>query len=422
MNVASKDQFAGVSQSRLSRLDAVLNADVDAGRIPGAVVAIYHRGELVHEKACGFRHRAANAAMRTSDIFRIASMTKPVTSLAAMMLAEEGKLLIPDPVANYLPELAGVQVGVERNGQLELVAPERLMTVHDLLRHTAGLTYGLFGQSQVKTAYNEAQVFNLTITNEEMSQRIAKLPLAAQPGTLWEYSMATDVLGRVVEVVSGESLGDFFQRHIFSPLGMHDSGFLLPSDKAARMAQPQADLVLGQAIPMADHTLPWAWESGGAGLYSTAQDYLRFCRMLLNGGELDGVRLVAPSTIALMTSDHIDDTVGYADITRTLFEAEAPTREMGQSFGLGFAIRTHAGRNPLPGTIGDYYWAGALGTYFWIDPHNELIAIFMSQAPADRLHYRYVMRQCVYQALSGWQNFSPHSANATQQKSGSHDK
>jgi CubicO group peptidase (beta-lactamase class C family) len=411
-----RDQIAGVSQSRLSRLGAVLSADVDTGRIPGAVVAIFHREELVQEEAWGFRNRAANASMQANDIFRIASMTKPITSLSAMMLAEEGKLLIPDPVANYLPEFAGVQVGVERDGKLELTAPARPMTVHDLLRHTAGLTYGLFGQSRVKTAYNEAQVFNLTITNEEMSQRIAKLPLAAQPGTVWEYSMATDILGRVVEVVSGQPLGDFFAQRIFSPLGMRDSGFLLPADKADRMAQPQTDLVLGQAIPMADHTLPWPWQSGGAGLYSTAQDYLRFCRMLLNGGELEGERLVAPSTIALMTSDHIDDAVGYADITRTLFEAEAPTREMGQSFGLGFAIRTHAGRNPLPGTIGDFYWAGALGTYFWIDPHNDLIAIFMSQAPADRLHYRYVMRQCVYQALL------PNTAISTKQKIGSHDK
>ena len=393
-----------MSQSRLSRLSDVLNADVDAGRIPGAVIAIYRRGELVKEEACGFRDRATNASLRVDDIFRIASMTKPITSLAAMMLAEEGKLLIPDPVANYLPEFAGVEVGVERNDKLQLTAPERPMTVHDLLRHTAGLTYGLFGQSLVKTAYNDAQVFNLTITNDEMSQRIAKLPLAAQPGTLWEYSMATDVLGRVVEVVSGRPLGNFFEQRIFSPLGMRDTGFLLPQDKRVRMAEPQPDLGSGHPIPMADHTIAWPWQSGGAGLYGTAQDYLRFCRMLLNGGELDGVRLVAPSTIALMTNDHIDAAVGYADITRTLFEAEAPTREMGQSFGLGFAVRTHAGRNPLPGTVGDFYWAGALGTYFWVDPRNDLIAIFMSQAPGDRLHYRYVMRQCVYQALLDWQS------------------
>jgi CubicO group peptidase (beta-lactamase class C family) len=236
-----------------------------------------------------------------------------------------------------------------------------------------------------------------------MVTKLAALPLAHQPGRVWDYSMATDVLGRLVEVVSGQTLDGFFQQEIFRPLGMAETGFLLPAGKSARMAQPQVDAKTGQRTPMADHTIAWPWMSGGAGLYSTAGDYLQFCRMLLNRGQCPGEtteeQLLAPSTIELMTSDHIAADVAYDPVTPVLFEAEAPTREMGQSFGLGFALRTHPGLNPLPGEVGDYYWAGALGTYFWIDPKNDLIAIFMSQAPEFRLHYRYMMRQLVYQAL-----------------------
>ena len=397
-------EAAGFDPARLRRIDDLLGADIETRRIPGAVVLLARRGVVAYWKAFGYRDREANVSMQRDDLFRMASMTKPVTSVAVMMLAERGLIFLPDPVSKYLPEFAEVRVGVEEpasNGPatLKLVPQQRPMTVHDLLRHTAGFTYGLFGSSLVKTAYNEAAVFDLRNTNEEMTRKLAAIPLAHQPGCVWDYSMATDVLGRIVEVVSGKSLGQFFRDEIFIPLGADETGFLLAPEKAPRMAQPQANAQTGQRFPMADHTVAWPWQSGGAGLCSTALDYLHFCQMLLYRGTFNEKRLLASSTVELMTSDHLPSDIVWDEVTRWLFEAEAPTREMGQSFGLGFALRTHAGMNPLPGSVGDYYWAGALGTYFWIDPAQELIAIFLSQAPEHRLHYRYMMRQLVYQAL-----------------------
>ena len=394
---------AGFDAVRLERIGHLLTADIDAGKIPGAVVLIARRGAIAWWKAFGYRDREANVRMERDDLFRIASMTKPVTSVAAMILAERGELFLPEPVARYLPEFAATQVGVEEgageNASLRLVPQERPMTVHDLLRHTAGLTYGLFGSSLVKTAYNEAAVFDLRNTNEQMVAKLAALPLSHQPGRVWDYSMATDVLGRIVEVVSGRPLEQFFREEIFSPLAMNDTGFLLPAGKAARMAQPQVNPQTGQRPPMADHTVAWPWQSGGAGLCGAAPDYLRFCTMLLRRGTCNGARLLAASTVDLMTSDHLPADIVWDKQTAPLFEAEAPARSVGQSFGLGFAVRTHAGVNPLPGSVGDYFWAGALGTYFWIDPAQDMIVLFMSQAPEYRLHYRYLMRQLVYQAL-----------------------
>lgn len=394
-------QEAGFHPARLERIGHLLTADIDAGRIPGAVVLIARGGGIVWWKAFGYRDREAGIPMKRDDLFRIASMTKPVTSVAAMILAERGELFLPDTVARYLPEFAETQVGVEESGNssLRLVPQERPMTVHDLLRHTAGLTYGLFGSSMVKTAYNEAGVFDLRNTNEQMVAKLAALPLAHQPGRVWDYSMATDVLGCIVEVLSGRSLEEFLRDEIFQPLGMTDTGFLLSTEKATRMAQPQVNPQTGQRVPMSDHTVPWPWQSGGAGLYGTAPDYLRFCAMLLKRGAWRDGRLLGGSTVDLMTSDHLPAEIVWDKQTAPLFEAEAPARNVGQSFGLGFAVRTQAGVNPLPGSVGDYFWAGALGTYFWIDPARDLIVIFMSQAPESRLHYRYLMRQLVYQAL-----------------------
>jgi CubicO group peptidase (beta-lactamase class C family) len=394
-------QAAGFDPCCLARLDEALAADVEAGKIPGAVVLIERNGTLACWKAFGYRDREANVSMERNDLFRIASMTKPITSVAIMMLAERGHLFLPEPVAQILPQFGEMRVAVESAGDSTMrTEPQaRPMTVHDLLRHTAGLTYGLFGASAVKTAYNQAGVFDLRITNAEMVDRLAAIPLAHQPGRVWDYSMATDVLGRVVEVVSGRTLNDFFRAEIFEPLGMAETGFVVSRELAARMAQPQVNPQTGQRFPMADHTVEWPWQSGGVGLYSTASDYLKFCRMLLAQGASPAGRLLASATVRLMTADHLPLEITYDPVTPVLFEAEAPTREMGQSFGLGFAVRTHPGMNPLPGSVGDYYWAGALGTYFWIDPAEKLIAIFMSQAPGHRLHYRYLMRQLVYQAI-----------------------
>ncbi len=390
----------GLDPQRVDRIRAAFQREVDEHRIPGAVVLVAREGKVVYEGALGFRDREAGAPMRADDVFRIASMTKPVTIVAALMLAEEGRLLLPDPVARYLPEFARVKVGIETagGGDLKLVEPGQPLTVQDLMRHTCGLTYGFFGKGRVKTMYNEAGVFSLDNSNEQMSHKLAELPLCYQPGSTWDYGMGTDVVGRLVEVLSGQSLGEFFRERIFAPLGMHDTGFAVPH-AAGRLAEPQADITTGQRPPMWNPLVAERWQSGGAGLSSTAQDYFRFAQMLLNGGELNGVRLLAPSSVTLMASDHLVPGTRFDPGTLPLLGGEAPMPSMGQSMGLGVAVRTTAGINPLPGSVGNYYWGGALGTYFWIDPSNKLVAIKLTQAPADRLRYRYLIQQLVYQAL-----------------------
>jgi CubicO group peptidase (beta-lactamase class C family) len=331
--------------------------------------------------------------MTFDAIFRIASMTKTITSVAAMILAEEGKLQIAAPVADYLPELAEPTIGVER------VRARRTMTVQDLLRHTSGLTYGITGDSPVQKIWREAQLFTADQTNAELVTKIARLPLMYEPGTTWEYSHSVDVLGRVVEVVSGQDLADFIDTRISRPLGLGDTGFAATGERAARIAEPQ----IGARPPMhyrvADPGRRWA--EGGGGAVSTAADFVRFCQMLLNGGELNGTRLLAPKTVALMTSDHLPPDCAYGDTARERFGALAPVPEMGYGFGLGFAVRTQPGRSPLPGSVGEYFWGGVLGTYFWIDPAEDLIAVFLAQAPDCRLYYRYLSRQLVYAAITG---------------------
>jgi CubicO group peptidase (beta-lactamase class C family) len=396
---AASPEDVGFSADRLRRIGGVFQNEIDQQRLPGAVVMVARNGRIVLADAYGFRDREANNPMQSDDIFRIASMTKPITVVAALMLAEEGKLLLPESVSKYLPEFGNLKVGVESSsGQMALVDLQRPMTVHDLMRHTSGLTYGLFGQSQIKKMYNDAGVFSLLNTNEQMTAKLAALPLCYQPGTTFDYGMSTDVLGRIVEVISGESLGQFLRRRIFEPLGMQDTGFVV-AHGVGRIAQPQVDPVTGVRVPMADPLVAMPWESGGAGLSSTAGDYLRFAQMLLNGGEFEGVRYLAPSSVALMSSDHLPPGVAFDPTTLPLFGGEAPMPIMGQGFGLGVAVRTHNGINPLPGSVGNYYWGGALGTYFWIDPKAQLIAIMMTQAPAERLHYRYLIQQLVYQAM-----------------------
>ncbi len=289
----------GLSPERLERISATLRNDVERRLLPGAVMAIARGGRIGYAEAFGWRDREAGAPMALDAIFRVASMTKPVTSVAAMILAEEGKLQVSAPVAEYLPELKDRTVGVER-------APaERTMTVQDLLRHTSGLTYAAFGDSAVQMVWRDADLMNEDQSNAELVSKLARLPLMFEPGTTWEYSMSTDVLGRVVEVVSGQSLSEFFAARITGPLGMSDTAFEATGDKAARLAEPQADAATGARPPMRNVARPHRWASGGGGLVSTVADYLRFCQMLLNGGELDGVRLLAPKTVRHMASDHL---------------------------------------------------------------------------------------------------------------------
>jgi CubicO group peptidase (beta-lactamase class C family) len=399
---ANKPEDVGLSSQRLQRIRDTLQADIDKGLAPGTVLLIARRGQVANFEALGYRDREDDAVMTPDTIFRIASMTKPVASVAAMMLAEEGKLLIADPVSRYIPAFADLKVAANSDDvnakSLTLEPLRREMTVQDLLRHTSGLTYAHLTGPHLKQAYEAAGVVDERQTNAEMAEKLAKVPLAYQPGSTWQYGVSTDMLGRVVEIASGMSLDRFIGERICKPLGLVNTSFG-PID-GSRVAQPQIDRASGKRPPMRDTSVCPKWISGGSGLLSTAGDYVRFCQMLLNGGELGGTRLLAPATIALMTSDHLTPETRRSPSTPVLFGALAPTPELGLGFGLGFAVRTHSGRNPLPGSVGDFSWSGVTGTYFWIDPQQELVAILMMQAPLQRLHYRYLMRTMVYQAIT----------------------
>jgi len=313
-----------------------------------------------------------------------------------MMLVEEGRLKLDDPVARYIPAYAKVQVGVEKPGPdgkpvLELVPPRRPITVQDLMRHTSGLTYGFFGSSLVKTRYNEARLLADDPTNEVFAERLAALPLGYQPGSTWDYSHATDVLGRVIEVVTGQPLGRVARERLLDPLGMPDTTFNLSPAQFARIAEPFAnDRSIGVGADFFDPRVAQRWESGGGGMLGTAMDYARFLQMMLNGGTLDGRRYLGPRTVAYMTADHL----GTAVATTPLY-LPGP----GYGFGLGFAVRRVTGEAPFPAEAGTYYWGGAGGTYFWVDPKTELFTVLMLQSPRERVHYRTLLQDMVYAAV-----------------------
>jgi len=389
---AVKPEAVGLSGERLGQLSAALKNDIEKGLIPGATLLVARHGKIAWFEAMGTRDPASRAPMTKDAIFRIYSMSKPVTSLAVMMLVEDGKIALSDPVSKYIPQLGGLKVGVEKPGAsgptLELEPVRREMTIQDLLRHTSGLTYGIFGTGLVKKAYLDAKVWEDYPSNPELVDRLAKLPLMHQPGATWEYSHSTDVLGRVIEVVSGRTLGEFFTARILGPLGMRDTAFYVADPaKHARIVEPFAnDRSIGLGAELNDPRVVQKWESGGGGLVSTTMDYARFTQMLLNGGSLNGKRLVSPKTVAYMASDHLGAGV-----------ASGPGP--GYGFGLGFAVRKDAGMAPLPGTVGEYYWGGAAGTYFWIDPKEDLVVVYMMQSPKQRVAARNLLRNMVYGAL-----------------------
>ena len=393
----------GFLSTRLKRLSDRLNEGVKNNELPGAVVLIARNGKIVMFESYGFRDKEAKVAMTNDTIFRIASMTKPIVTLAAMMLMEEGKLTLADRVSTYIPAFADTKVAVPKkkdDGTVEMVLePQyRPMTVHDLIRHPSGLTYGAAGANPVKQSYLDMKVADRNQTNAEMADKLAKLALLYQPGTTWEYSMSTDVLGRVVEVASGMPLDKFIEERITKPLKMGDTAFEASADKKARGAKPMKEGPKNELPAIPDITEKFTWRSGGGGMVSTAADYARFLQMFANGGQLDGVRLVSRKTIDLMTADALPPDIKMgADMFR--FEALEPSARMGQGFGLGFAVRNVQGVNPLPGSPNDYYWGGAYGTYFWHDPRERLYVVFMMQSPQARLRYRYLMRDLVYQAM-----------------------
>lgn len=387
--MANRPEDVGFSSKRLERTRQAFKIDVDKKTIPGVVLMIVRNGKVVTYDNIGYQDRAEQKPMKKDAIFRIASMSKPITTVAAMILVEEGKLDLGAPVAQYLPEFREVKVGADR------VAPKRPMTVQDLMRHTSGLTYGLFGNSPVDQMYRKADIFN-SKSLAEMVKTVASMPLLHQPGEAWEYSVSADVLGRIVEVVSGMDLDAFVQQRITAPLKMNDTGFWVKPAAVSRLAK--ADVKSN--LPFADPSQKPALLSGGGGMFSTAVDYARFSQMLLNGGELEGVRILGPKTVALMTSDQLPaNTERHTPVAMALGPF-GPTPEMGTSFGLGFAVRVDAGRNPEPGSIGDFSWGGITGTLFWVDPKEKLVAVMMVQAPqgANGFIWRQT-RTMVYQAL-----------------------
>ena len=375
----------GLCPERTQRLMDVLRREVASGRLPGAVAMIARRGQIGLFEAVGQQDPGTGTPMKTDSIFRIYSMTKPLVSVAVMMLVERGQLLLSDPVSRWMPEYANQQVATARG--LEPV--RQAATVQDLLRHTAGLTYEFLGDSAVQHQYGAVNIASRERTNAEFSQTLASLPLQFQPGTVWAYSRATDVLGRLVEVVSGQGLGAFLQTEILGPLGMVDTGFAVPPEQQHRIAEPFShDPDGGVRREMLEPRQVPAMEAGGGGLMSTAMDYTRFLQCLRNRGELDGVRLLGPHTVDYMTADHL----GSMPSDGTLLPP-------GHGFGLGFAVRTHLGLSPVPGSVGLYYWGGIAGTTFFVDPALDLYAMLMVQAPNQRDYYRPLFRDLVYAAL-----------------------
>jgi CubicO group peptidase (beta-lactamase class C family) len=406
---ATNPEKVGLSKERLQRISVWIQGDVDKGIVPGAVVMVLRKGKIAYFEAFGYRDREKKIPMTRDSIFRIASMTKPFTSLAIMMLAEEGKIQLPVPVSRYLPEFKDLKVGVEKKdpatGKAELVleTASREMTVQDLLRHTSGLTYGFTGKSMVKDRYNEVKAADRDQTNAELVTKLSKLPLQNHPGTTWDYSHSTDVLARIVEVISGVEFDTFIAERIAKPLKLTDTAFWVEGvERQARIAEPQINPATDQRPPVFDVTKKPKWLSGGGGLVSTAPDYARLCLMFLNGGVLDGVRLVSRKTVEHMTSNHIPPGYKSAYPVQMQIVWPSPSLETGQGFGLGFAINCEPGLSPLPGSKGDYYWNGIFGTSFWIDPKEQLIAIMMNQTSPLTLvfPYQYRMRHYVYQAIS----------------------
>jgi CubicO group peptidase (beta-lactamase class C family) len=383
---------------KLDRVGDYIRNEIATGKIPGAILLIQQHGKPVYFQNFGVRDVATRLPMTADTIFRIYSMSKPIASVAAMMLVEDGKLSLDDPVAKYIPAVANVKVGVEKldeNGKMALALEplNRPITIEDLLRHTSGLTYGFYGDSAVRKLYAQADLFNGDVDNAEFAERIAALPLAEQPGTLWDYGHSTDVLGRVIEVVSGQSLFQFEKQRLLEPLGMNETAFdVADAAKRPRIAEPMPDdRLISPIAGIRDPMLRRHWESAGAGMVGTIGDYARFAQMLLNGGTLDGRRYLKSETIVLMTSDHIGP---ETRIARDYFYFPGAT----SGFGLGFAVRTSTPPN-TSWPIGEYRWDGAAGTFFFIDPKDDMFVIFMVQTPSERGRIQLALKTLIYQAL-----------------------
>jgi len=384
----------GFDPDRLARLKPWMQRWVDEGKFPGAQCLIARHGQIAYCDQIGMADIESGKAWERDTIARIYSMTKPITGVGLMMLYEEGKFRLTDPLHKYLPEYKDAQVfkSVDDDGNIVTEPTKRQITVLDIMRHTAGLTYGVFGNTPVDQAYMKAGLFDTTKTLEEVSKTLGTLPLLYQPGENWVYSLAVDIQGRLIEVLSGMPLDQYFEEKIFTPLGMSDTGFYVPTDKEDRFVEMYSFNNQGQLIPYVgdfrpDHSKKPTLLSGGGGLVSTTADYFRFSQMLLNGGKLGDVRLLSPKTIELMTTDHLDGAVGFAPK---------------QGFGLDFMVVKDITSLGTAGSIGEFNWGGLANTLFWVDPKEEIVAILMTNivAPPGSVTLREEMRQMVYQAIT----------------------
>ena len=394
LDMAKRDSV-GFSSERTEYLVEVLEREIAKARLPGAVALIARQGQLVLHRAVGQQNPIDGTPMALDSIFRIYSMTKPLVSVAVMQLMDRGQLLLSDPVAQHLPEFANVPVATYVNGEAVLQAPQTQPTVQDLLRHTAGLTYEILGNDPIQTQYAKARLGSREHTNTQFAQALAQIPYRFEPGTVWEYSRATDLLGALVERVSGQALGAYLHQHILGPLGMVDTAFVVPPAQHHRIAEPFAhDPDGGVPLRLMDIRKAAPMEAGGAGLASTAIDYARFLQCLLSGGATpDGQHILSPATVRYMTADHLGSIEPYR--AGRSGELLPP----GHGFGLGFAVRTHEGLASMAGSKGLYYWGGIAGTTFFVDPAKDFFAILMIQAPNQRDYYRPLFRNLVYAAL-----------------------
>ena len=399
-------QSQGMSPTRLARIHDLMQTEVTENRVPGAVVLVARKGKIVYADAVGFQDKPSTKPMTRDAIFRAYSMTKPMVSVLTMMLVEEGRLQLNDPVSKFFPSMTKMSVlSNPADGNSERVPAARPITIHDLLRHTSGITYAEFTRfTAIKGPYQEAGLFSsevqgkwITLTPQQQIDALSKAPLLWQPGSTWEYSLSTDLLGRVLESITNQTLGALLEERLLKPLGMKDTSFLVPAAKVSRLAEPfRIDPLTGQPYYLVlDVTKPMGTESGGAGISTTADDYLRFCQMMLNGGSFDGKRYLSRTTIALMTSDHLGPKVATP-----VQPGELLMGVQGYTFGLGFMVRQGPGMASVPGSEGDYAWGGYGGTFFWIDPKEQVIGLLMAQTPgASRQYYRRMIKTLVYQAI-----------------------
>jgi len=397
----ARPESVGMSSERLARIGPVINAHIEKNHLPGMVVAVARKGRLVYYEAFGWRDKQNNVRMTTDTIFSLASMTKPMAAVGAMSLYEEGRLLIGDPVGRHIPELAKMEVGVVKTGAdgkpvIERVPAKRQMVVQDLMRHTAGLTYGARGASPLHALHPASSTTTaLKMSADEFINQIAGLPLVHHPGTVWEYSVSIDVLGILLERITGQRLGEILAERIWKPLGMNDTAFSIPKDKMHRYAKAlpvNPDTGRPQSVTVHSGPAP-KFDCGGACAAGTAGDYLRFAQMLLNRGQLGDARILGKTTVDYMTADHLGSTIDNR------VAATDPSRA-GYGFGLSMAVRTATGESAVTGTFGDYNWGGANGTMFWVDPKEELVVVYMAHTPGEpRLYYRALMKSLVMQAL-----------------------